>query len=269
MIDADIESLHERIDALEARVLEELRAMQAQVPVDDLYCPRETVESYAERKGGTVAAPPGTVLCPGGFRLQLSRSNVKPDARKAADDFFHGLPGRVSFTASYAEGQQFTMRHHNVWRSQALTRDQAIASGLPGVRGDSDAAPAAPPGRAPGRAVVEAQAEPLEREQARANGRAPTPLFGGAGPADGAGAPAAAVSVQEATGRIVAWARKRWGAGLSVAEIMRAAGGGDWDAILERHGSWKAVAVHVGRSLSEEAWRDAHARDDRGHGDGV
>ena len=237
--EASIESLHDRLDAFEQHILEELRALRGQAPATALYCPVETVETYAERKGGTVGAAAGRVLCPGGFLLQVSRSNVKPDARQAADDFFHALPAGTSFTATYAEGQRFTMRHHNVWRSSALTYEQARALELPGLR----LVDSSPAGQTPDQppAVI-----------------TPAALPGGAQPA----ATAEATSTSEAVGRLLTWARQRWGHELSDADVMRAAGPGDWDSILARHdGQWKAVARTVGRVLAERASVSASRRE--------
>ena len=224
MSEATLESVSARLDEL----LAEIRSLRAQAPEAALYCPRETAASYLERKGGRVLGlADDALLCEGGHRLQLSRNHFKNDARKAADDFFHALPDGVSYRAEYGDEQRFTMRHHNVWRSKALRYEQADALGLPGLPGPDD------PLQRNGSAPPPAPPVPLTTE-------APTPI---------SSSPEAA----EAAERLLAWARGRWGAGLTTAEVLRAAGHGDWRAALNRHdGDWRALATTIGRALEAQ-----------------
>ena len=264
-----IASLHERFDAFADAVLAELRALRAQAPEPALYCPRETVDSYEERKGGRVLdAAPGTLLCPGGFRLQLSRSNVKPDSRQAADDFFHALPEGASFTAQYGQEQRFTMRHHNVWRSVALSYEQAWVLGLPGLKAEGSGVAGTPEttARRNGASAVRAHSDlrgagtdaadsivtrrVTEPDTASPAARGPSATTGAERPA-----------LEEPVERLLGWARKHWGSELSVADVTRAAGGGDWHTILDLHGGdWRAVAATVHGALSGRPGEDrAHA----------
>ena len=83
-----------------------------------LYCPRETTDMHSG--SGVFGAGRNRVLCPGGKPLQAGR---------CASDLFHPLDEH-NWLDIRLNGRSFTVTTHNVWRSRALTFDEAQAQGL-------------------------------------------------------------------------------------------------------------------------------------------
>ena len=135
--DTTIAALHSRLDDVAGdidEIKESLRVLLSQSSGPQLFCPRETADTYLTRKKGRIQnVPDGTEICDGGHLLELSRKFVSPDARKAADSFFHALPEGTEYYVQGDNGQVSRMTHHNVWRSNALTFEDAQRQHLPGL----------------------------------------------------------------------------------------------------------------------------------------
>ena len=212
------------MDAYAQRTLSELEAIRTELRsgagggdhATNMVCPRETVATLKQRKHAThVFAPNGQelpddhVLCPGGVPLSLSLKS-RDDAEKDRDSFTHPLPEDRQFVAVYRgyERNRTGVTSHNVWRRNAVAAPGAASNG---------AAPAVAPQertQAPLQASTQAAATPVAQQ--------------------GNGATPATLSMSDAIGRTIAWARERWGHDLTAAQVMQAAGPGNWNDVLAR-----------------------------------
>ena len=219
--------------AMLQRVLDEIADLRTELRLSrpaetDVYCPRETVGTLKQRRHALHVysqdgeeLPDDHVLCPGGVPLQSSLKS-RDDEAKDRDSFTHPLPEDRHFVAIYKgyERNRTGVTSHNVWRREAVF-------GPPGPAREQQGAPASRP----------TVAAPDESGSNGVNGTAAT----------------SAPDRNDAITRTIAWARERWGDHLTAANVLRAAGSGTWDEVLERHGGdWRAVARSIRQSLQDQ-----------------
>ena len=214
-LEASLESFERqvltRLDGIDERLGEIVERM-GRLPEDVLYCPRETVASFALRRKGTAEGAETKMLCEGGFRLRKhAPSYQKKTAAEAADDLYHALPPGGRFTATFEGLGVKQVNNHNVWRSVGLTAEAAVAAGLRLKEDLAVVADAAHP--APDAVAAAATDEPPD---------ATTP-------------PA----------QYLEWLAERWGTAeepLTLDRCLKGHGQADWGDVLQVHGSWGKAA---------------------------
>ena len=253
-------------------IAEVVDGIDLRLPGDELYCPLETPPMYLKRRGGVVDGDPDTVLCPGGFRLGRPTKWADKDPERRRDGFTHPLPDGQGFDMT-RQGKPYYVTWHNVWRSQTLTREEALAQGLtlhqPGGR------PAASDGGESARPGARQRAAPA-RNATRSNGTA--------GRTGSTARPAAAERQAQPAARggerapapkaaFLGWARETWqqpGGGLLLEATMLAGlGVSDWSDALARWGDWRGVARELQRRWAADGKEDGREVDDEEKGDGV
>lgn len=221
------------IEETQLQILAELTALGERIPEPAWYCPAETGAQYANRTGAK-GVPDGYIVCEGGYRLY--RHGGRAAEKKHADQIWHPLPGGRTFGAEHL-GETKTVKAHNVWKSKALTAEEAIARGLTlrdvsdedDVPQPRDRAERAPRGDAGDRAAP----APQPREHAQT--------------ASGKGNGAAA-SVTSNIERLVEWAAERYGVedgdAITGRTLLDALDERSWvDVIAAHDADWSAIAA--------------------------
>ena len=247
---ADLDRSHQEVLAELRRIGAGVDYVVERLPEEELYCPRETIATFKQRRRGEVKGPAEQVLCEGGLRLGRPTRHGDSDPAKRRDQFTHPLPHADRFTGEFGDAI-YRVKSHNVWRQHVLSREGALAAGLTLREGaialaPSGGSPAGKP-RGNGAAQQPRNGNGRPRQQAaRGNGTAQQPRNGRASQAApvAPAAEGATRGTQPPAAFLTHVRSQRQGPGgglLLEAEMLATIEVRSWDAAIERWGDWQAI----------------------------